>query len=382
MSRKISLVLAVVLAVWGMGTAFAQAAGTAPAGVLVAQVYPGTPADKAGIARGDIIVSADGKDVNSVNDLVNAVDAHKAGDTMSLTVKHGDTQKSVTVTLADQGGSPYLGIDPYGLAMRMGRPGQAVPVQQGAIVAQVVAGGPADKAGLKGGDVILSVDGTQISPTNDLAPMIAQHKPGDTVTLSVKTDNQQPRDVKVILDKNPQNASAAYLGVQYSPAEGGFGMMFGNPGFPNQFMFPLQGQYKISQGALVDTVDANGPAAKAGVKPRDIITAVDTKNVVSPRQVLEQVAAHKVGDSLTLTVFRFADNKSTQIKVTLAQTPQGAQGSGPYLGMTMERFMSWEGPDVESVVPTMRGYRDMMRVPRGGVQQQTPPVAVPAPGGV
>jgi len=86
-------------------------------GVLVQQVVPGGPADKAGIKGGstsatidgaslnlggDIITAIDGKTVSSMDDVVNLVNAAKPGDTLDVTVRSGGSTKTVTVTLGDR----------------------------------------------------------------------------------------------------------------------------------------------------------------------------------------------------------------------------------------------------------------------------------------
>src|SRR5512133_3853592 len=70
-------------------------------GILIAGVFQDSPADKAGLVRGDIILKVDGQAVNTVQDLENVLTQHKAGDTLQLSVQHGDSQKTVSATLAD-----------------------------------------------------------------------------------------------------------------------------------------------------------------------------------------------------------------------------------------------------------------------------------------
>jgi serine protease Do len=96
-----------------------------------------------------------------------------------------------------------------------------IPAPSGALVTDVVSGSPADKAGLHGstgestfqlqhvktgGDVILAVDGKPVHANNDLSKLVAQHKPGDTVTLDVVrgTNRQQ---VQVTLGARPADVS-------------------------------------------------------------------------------------------------------------------------------------------------------------------------------
>jgi membrane-associated protease RseP (regulator of RpoE activity) len=273
--RIILLAAALLAAVAALGTAGGKKEAPAPAGngtsasplvaspgVLVTAVQAGSPADKAGIQRGDIILEADGKAVNTPPELAAAIEAHKAGDTMALQLHHGDTEKTVSVSLTNQQGRAWLGIAAAGgkLGLGAGRgfggfgyggmggprfPGSGLgggPRMMlrgaGAYVTTVTAGGPAEKAGLVQGDLILSVDGTAVDRQHQLTDIIAAKKAGDTVTLSVQSAAQpQARDMTVTLGKNPDK-DAAWLGIQYSLLGprmgrpfGGNGRGFGGPGF-------------------------------------------------------------------------------------------------------------------------------------------------------
>jgi putative serine protease PepD len=77
----------------------------------------------------------------------------------------------------------------------------------GALVGQVTSGGPADKAGLRAGDVVTALGSTKISGSNDLVAAIARRKPGDHVTLTVRRGSQTLR-VDVTLGTQPTQASA------------------------------------------------------------------------------------------------------------------------------------------------------------------------------
>jgi S1-C subfamily serine protease len=321
-----------------------QAAQTGP-GLLVVSVETGSPADKAGIVRGDILLQADGKDLGSAADLQAAIGAHKVGDAISLKVKHGDTERVVSVTLADRNGKPFLGVAPFELGWRMGRDNRAPtipPVRgNGAYVVSVMADSPAEKAGLKANDVILSVDGKQVAAGQELSTLIGVHKIGDAVTLSVRTPGQQPRDVKVALEKNP-NADGPYLGVQYT--QGARMPMFNPPGLRGFGANGLQ----VNAGVLVKTVADDSPASRAGFKPQDLIQSVDGVPVSAPNAVAQAVANHKPGDTMTFSVWRMSEAKDYTLTATLEKAPQGsatAAQDGAYLGITMSRFLQLEGPD-------------------------------------
>ena len=70
-------------------------------GAYVADVTSGSPADKAGIKKGDIIVAVDGDEITSADGMILAVRSHDIGDTVKVTLMRGDSKKTVEVTLGD-----------------------------------------------------------------------------------------------------------------------------------------------------------------------------------------------------------------------------------------------------------------------------------------
>lgn len=322
--RLMGLLAAALLA----APAFAQqkpdagpAVVTPDPGVLIVSVQPGSPAQKAGLARGDIILEANGTAVNDAVDLRQALAGRAAGDTVSFKVRHGDAEKSLSVTVGTRNGRPWIGILPLAgrgdeLALGRGMRGDRMMFpSEGALVEGVAANSPADRAGLKKGDLILSVDGTTVDERNPLADMVSSKKVGDTITLSVTPWGQRAsHDVKVTLSKNPDK-DGAWLGLQYLAA-------------PARFVGSGAGT-----GALVVQVTADGPAAKAGVEARDIVTKIDGKEVTDWQQITDTLGAHKPGDKLTVTLLRRTDGKTVDVMVTLGQSPNDPAKA--WLGATL-----------------------------------------------
>ena len=81
--------------------------------------------------------------------------------------------------------------------------GEGVLVAEGADgdLPPVVPGGPAERAGIRPGDVILAIDGRPVTEADELIVAIRAKAPGDAVTLTVRTDDGEPRDVRVVLDE-------------------------------------------------------------------------------------------------------------------------------------------------------------------------------------
>jgi membrane-associated protease RseP (regulator of RpoE activity) len=169
-------------------------------GPTVASVIADSPAEKAGLARGDIIKAIDGTSVSDVQAVRDALKDKKAGDTITVSITRDGKAQDVTVTLETQPEPlrqerssdqvPWLGV-------------QIVQSTDGPTVDSVIAGSPAEKAGLKQGDVIKSIDGTSVSDVKAVRDAIKDKKAGDTITLSITRDGKA-QDVTVALEAQPE----------------------------------------------------------------------------------------------------------------------------------------------------------------------------------
>jgi len=367
-------------------------------GVLVVKVEPRSPAETAGIARGDIILAIDGDDVATVADVRDAIAARAPGDRVKVTLLHGDAKRTLTAELAEMGGRAYLGIyfepssspgvqppaRPEAQPSPQQRPapeGPPAPEQQpapeprttpqpralprileraGAQVVRVTAGSPAEKAGLKRGDVITAVDGTLLEQRDDLAGIIRARKPGDTVRLELLGTREQPREIEVTLGENPQDATAAWLGIEYRMA------------FRIEGSTPWATRPQILLGVRVTGVSRDGPAARAGIARGDLLTSIDGRAVRTAAEVADELERFKPGDTVPVGVVRDLDEGETTVDVTLAEDPDnrgnawlGVQLGGPWMVPGWPNWPNW--PD------------------RGGRMQPGPGRGLPggaAPGGV
>jgi S1-C subfamily serine protease len=378
------VILGAGLVGWGSQTGTVQAAASVPAavdrdaGVLVGSVQADGPAAKAGIVRGDIIVEANGKAVDAKTRAQDWLKDLKPGDKLALKVLHGDDMRSVEVTLGDQNGKPFLGIAPAFSAPMIGGWAGKIPFTQnspklsqklsGALVAEVVSGGPADKAGLKAGDMILKVNDQAIDANNDLAKVLQTFKPGNNVKLSVQHQGTDAAaDIVVILGENPEKAGQAYLGIQYRMvgamldrlpnSQGGVMPQPRQPGQGGTLPTPKQSL----SGLVVSEVKAGSPAEKAGLKTKDLITEVNGKATSTAEDFVNLVKAAKPGDVLTLTVTRSGEQNPLKIDVTLAENPD--QKGQAYLGV--------------SIGSTLRGFQ--RGVPNNQPNNRNPvkPTAIP-----
>jgi len=157
-------------------------------GALVSEVVSESPAAKAGLKAGDVIVSADGKPIADGDALTHIVSSKAPGATMEINLIRDGSQKSFTVHLetfpeegqnGDSAEAPKnakLGVQVQpltpDLAQQLGLPEGS----HGVAVAGVESGSPAERAGVRQGDVIVAVDGQAINNVSELRSALAKDK--------------------------------------------------------------------------------------------------------------------------------------------------------------------------------------------------------------
>lgn len=153
---------------------------------------------------------------------------------------------------------------------------------KGVLVSHVVPGGPADRAGLKQGDVILNLNGSEIDDVNALRNKVAASKPGSDVTLTIlRNGNQHQIQVKLGEFKPGSGASGDQSGAGGGTA-GKLGLSLEplTPAIAQQLGLPPS-----TKGLVVDNVDPEGAAADAGIQMGDVIEQVNRQPVRSPVEI-------------------------------------------------------------------------------------------------
>jgi serine protease Do len=167
-----------------------------------------------------------------------------------------------------------------------------LPQPQGALIASLQKDSPALKAGLQPGDVILKFDGKPISRSGELPPMVAAVTPGTSVPLEIWRDGKT-RTVHVTVGNSGEKSTVASTARDSAPS-GKLGIS----------VRPLSAEEKRSGdyagGVVVE--DVAGAAARAGIRPGDVIVSFNRTPVTSPEQLRELVA--KAGKTAALLVQR------------------------------------------------------------------------------
>jgi serine protease Do len=172
---------------------------------------------------------------------------------------------------------------------------------QGALVTGVEAGSPAGKAGIEPGDIVLKFDGRVIDKSSELPRLAGNSKPGSKITLQVWRRGQT-RDVTVTLAEfeNQQTARAPSRSEPSKPPA---------DAKPNELGLVLSDltaakreELKVRNGVQVDAVD--GVAARAGLRPGDIILGFNNQEITSTKQFAEVLAKADLKRASVLLVKR------------------------------------------------------------------------------
>jgi serine protease Do len=157
---------------------------------------------------------------------------------------------------------------------------------RGALVNSVQTGSPAERAGIKPGDVVVQFNGRDIAEPRDLARVVADAGPGRKAEVTLVRDGKT-QVVEVELGTMPASEAAA-APSETAPAKARLGIAV-RPLAPEDR--EQLGLGPDVSGVLVASVEADSPAAEKGIRPGDIITAIDGRTVTSAEDLREAVEA-------------------------------------------------------------------------------------------
>ncbi len=183
-----------------------------------------------------------------------------------------------------------------------------LPIEYGAMITDVVADSPADKAGLKQDDIIISLNGAKITDSDDLVEAVEKAQPGDKVELKLYRDGK-PMNLSFALGSSDGRTS-----LRITPrSKQNYSYWFGNTGkerYMGVSLTSLTNQLREyfgvekNEGVLVNSVEKDSPAERAGLKAGDVLLAVDGRKVTDASEVHELIQDLKTGDKANLTVVR------------------------------------------------------------------------------
>ena len=267
-------------------------------------------------------------------------------------------------------GSGFLGVQAEDISREnMGRYG--LNQVRGVGVTQVVKDSPAEKAGIRKDDVIVRFDGENVTSVRKLNRLISEVAPDQTVRVAVSRGGAEQELTATIARRKNAFASSDLFSGNIDPKVWEWRGQLENQEFPMMQMLGNRRRIGITtteltkqladyfgiadgHGVLVTSVTEDGPAAKAGVRAGDVITAVDGEKVDGTGDISDIVNRKKEGD-VTLTVVR---NKS---QLTFRVTPKEGAATfrtitRPTIGrqIVIPRIQFPVMPDVNVAIPVIQ----------------------------
>ncbi|NIM05215.1 MAG: PDZ domain-containing protein [Armatimonadetes bacterium] len=172
-------------------------------------------------------------------------------------------------------------------------------VKQGAFVEQVIPDTPASEAGIQEEDIIIGYDGQPIETSDQLVSAVQRTRPGTEVTIRLIRDNKEKR-VVVAIGKKTKEVTAAKTGPE-EPTKGRLGLWVSELTPETASSLGVEPDTK---GVVVKNMDPVGDAARAGIRPGDIIVKVNLTPVRNLKDYTRAVAKLKVGRPATVRYHR------------------------------------------------------------------------------
>ncbi len=168
-------------------------------GVLIDEVIPQSPAAKAGILAGDTIMKINDLSITDGEILREIILNHKIGDYIRVEVASGNDRNIMDIVLEERNDNFLPDISIFNtktrhLGLKLQRLTDQLKsyfgVNNGVLVAEVIADTPAEQAGIKAGDIIVSVSEQKIDCSEDVLSILQRKNPGDQIILQISRANQ------------------------------------------------------------------------------------------------------------------------------------------------------------------------------------------------
>ncbi len=170
---------------------------------------------------------------------------------------------------------------------------EAIGVKEGILIAQVMKNSPADRAGLKVGDIIVALNGQKLSSVRELQFKVMKTKPGTEVNLTVVRDGKEV-NIKVRIGRLPEEESRSSREEES-----------GDLGLALRELTPQEKARLGVEGVVVVSVVPSSPAGRSGLRPGDIIMRVNYKKVTGVEEFYALINSLKeMGKSKALLLVR------------------------------------------------------------------------------
>jgi serine protease Do len=167
---------------------------------------------------------------------------------------------------------------------------------KGVLIGDVVPDGPADKAGLKRGDIVTAFNGKDLDNAHTLSRHVASTSPNTQVTMQIVRDGKN-KDIKVTIGTMPEEGAEAPATTK----ESAWGMTVQNltPELGQRF-----GWDQNERGVIISEIQPGSPASEAKLRPGDLIKEVNRQKIQNVRDYNQALQKGKKGESLLLLIKR------------------------------------------------------------------------------
>jgi serine protease Do len=188
---------------------------------------------------------------------------------------------------------------------------------KGAIVANVVPGGPAAKAGLVQGDIVIAVNGKSVEDSRDLSRRVASLPAGATAQFTVLHDGSQKTLQATIAQRKEDKVAANAPQQQDNSAGTGEAMGMGLAAMSDdgRRAFNLDADMN---GVVITKVDPNSDAADKGLEPGEVVVAVANKSVRTPQDIKARIAEAHAAGRKTVLVLVAGENGERFVALSIA----------------------------------------------------------------
>ncbi|MBN1501656.1 MAG: DegQ family serine endoprotease [Spirochaetes bacterium] len=169
------------------------------------------------------------------------------------------------------------------------------PKVNGALISETLKDSPAEKSGIKAGDIITGVNGKDLTGMQDLRRKIADLKPGTIIKLQIFRDGKKT-EIPITITKMP----VKNIAQQNAEITGDMGLLVEDLNEDLAYRFGIREKY----GVVVTGIKNNSPAQKSGIRPGDLIVKMDEINIRNKNDFYRTVEELKKNDSILLMVKR------------------------------------------------------------------------------
>jgi len=253
---------------------------------------------------------------------------------------------------------------------------------RGVGVTRIVKDSPAEKAGLKQGDVILRIDGENVTSVRKLNRVVSEIAPDQSVRVTISRGGSEQELTATMGRRSFKNSFSGLLkgdGGNWAFKNSPDTWQWEGPLFKNQnpdapFVFSFNGGRRIGvstteltkqladyfgitggKGVLVTSVTDDGPAAKAGLKAGDVITAIDGEAVDSTGDISRIINQKKAGE-VSITIVRNKAQQTLRVTPTEGKSLPGGVIGRPQVGrrIVIPRVELGEIPEINVSMPRIQ----------------------------